>query len=115
MRTENHRSESGIPRWWHKKYVAILLPEQFRDFTDTQGLFAETVETMGSLGAPGYGFGWAPAISFKSENEVVSQDAYVTPNISEEEEKRLEKIYGKENNQTWQAIKTQVIDEYGIN
>ena len=31
------------------------------------GLAAEDTETMGSMGAPGFDFGWAPAISFTSD------------------------------------------------
>ena len=34
---------------------------------------------MGSLGAPGCGFGWAPAIVSKSDNSDAIQSAYVTP------------------------------------
>lgn len=43
------------------------------------GLFAEDVQTMGSIGAPGFGFGWAPAISFRSDDPDAIQSAYVTP------------------------------------
>jgi len=34
---------------------------------------------MGSIGAPGFGFGWAPAISFNSDHEDCISNAYVTP------------------------------------
>jgi hypothetical protein len=110
-KTEDSSSEMGPPRWWHKKYGGILTPEQFENFVDTQGLYAEDVETMGSIGAPGYGFGWAPAISFMSENDIY-QNAYVTPNINETEGKRLEKIFGKE--KMWDAIREYLIGKYGI-
>ena len=63
----------------HRKWVAILDREQFDRFIDHCGLFAEGVETMGSLGAPGCGLGWAPAISFSSEDLNAVQYAYVTP------------------------------------
>jgi hypothetical protein len=34
---------------------------------------------MGSLGAPGFGFGWAPAISFRNDDPDAIQCAYVMP------------------------------------
>ncbi len=65
----------------HRKWCAILDREQFDQFIDHCGLFAEDVETMGSLGAPGFGFGWAPAISFNGDDPDAIQNAYVTPLI----------------------------------
>ena len=112
--TENsEESDFDVPNWKHKKFVAILTPEQFNEFINDMGLYAEDVETMGSLGAPGYGFSWSPAISFNSENEYdIHQNAYVTPNINKKEGKRLEKLYGKKN--IWEPIRQQIIQEYGI-
>lgn len=63
----------------HRKWCAILDREQFDEFVEHCGLFAEDVETLGSLGAPGFGFGWAPAISFTSDDPDAIQNAYVTP------------------------------------
>jgi hypothetical protein len=63
----------------HRKWCAILDREQFDDFVQQCGLIAESTETMGSLGAPGFGFGWAPAISFTSHDSDAIQSAYVTP------------------------------------
>lgn len=63
----------------HRKWCGLLDREQFEDFLDRCRLFAETVETMGSLGAPGFGFGWAPAISFRGDDHNAIQSAYVTP------------------------------------
>ncbi len=63
----------------HRKWCAILDREQFDEFVEHCGLFAEDVETMGSLGAPGFGFGWAPAISFNGDDPDAIQNAYVTP------------------------------------
>ena len=34
---------------------------------------------MGSIGAPGFGFGWVPAISFRNDDPDAIQSAYVTP------------------------------------
>jgi hypothetical protein len=63
----------------HRKWCAILSREQFTEFVEHCGMFAEDVETMGSLGAPGFGFGWAPAISFRADDPDAFQSAYVTP------------------------------------
>lgn len=63
----------------HRKWVAILDQEQFDEFLDRTGLIAEDVQTMGSIGSPGVGFGWAPAISFRGDDPDSIQSAYVTP------------------------------------
>lgn len=63
----------------HRKWCAILDREQFDDFVERCGLHAEDVQTLGSIGAPGFGFGWAPAVSFTSDDPVAIQSAYVTP------------------------------------
>jgi hypothetical protein len=63
----------------HRKWCAILDEEQFAEFVNDTGLFAEDVQTMGSLGAPGHGYGVVPAISFRSEDDDAIQSAYVTP------------------------------------
>lgn len=62
----------------HRTWVAVLNREQFQEFFDHTGLFAENVATMGSLGAPGCGIGWAPAFSFRSDADDAIQNAYVT-------------------------------------
>jgi hypothetical protein len=63
----------------HRKWTALLTRRQFDAFVDTLGLYAESTETMGSLGAPGFGFGWSPAISFIGDHEDAITNAYVTP------------------------------------
>ncbi len=64
----------------HRKWCGLLTQEQFDDFISHTGLFAEDVQTMGSIGAPGFGWGWSPAISFRSDDpEAIQQSAYVTP------------------------------------
>ena len=63
----------------HRKWAAILERKQFDEFVKRCGLFAEDVQTMGSLGAPGFGFGWAPAMSFTANDPDAIQSAYVTP------------------------------------
>lgn len=63
----------------HRKWVALLTRDQFQEFVDHTGLFAEDVQTMGSLGAPGCGFGLVPAFSFRTDDPDAIQSAYVTP------------------------------------
>lgn len=63
----------------HRKYCAILNYEQFVRFLEYCNLVAERCRTMGSLGAPGFGFGWSPAVSFQNYYDNISQCAYVTP------------------------------------
>ena len=72
--------EGGWERGKHRKWCAVLDKDQFTEFVEATGLVAEDVQTMGSIGAPGFGFGWAPAISFTdSGEEWAILNAYVTP------------------------------------
>ncbi len=63
----------------HRKWCALLTKAQFNEFVSKCGLIAEDVETMGSLGAPGCGFGFSSAISFNAEHYEAICNAYVTP------------------------------------
>ena len=63
----------------HRKWCALLTKKQFDKFVEHCGLFAESTETLGSLGAPGLGYGLSPAISFNSSNSDAFVNAYVTP------------------------------------
>jgi hypothetical protein len=89
----------------HRKVVSVLDREQFNEFVDHCGLFAERTETMGSLGAPGFGFGWAPAISFRSDDPDAIQNAYVTP-IPEVERESCDE-------RDWQRVRGAVLAVYG--
>lgn len=88
----------------HRKWCAVLTREQFDEFIDRCGLFAEDVQTMGSLGAPGFGFGWAPAISFRSDDPDAIQSAYVTP-IPEVEQESC-------NERDWERVREAVLAVY---
>ena len=61
--------EGRWTRGKHRKWTALLTRKQFDAFVAKVGLYAERTETMGSLGAPGLGFGWSPAISFTGDHE----------------------------------------------
>lgn len=89
----------------HRKWCAILNREQFDEFIDQCGLVAEDVETMGSLGAPGFGFGWAPAISFNGDDPDAIQNAYVTPIPKVERESFDERDWGR--------VRSAVVRVYG--
>jgi hypothetical protein len=88
----------------HRKWVALLTRKQFDAFVDRLGLYAEKTETMGSLGAPGFGFGWSPAISFNADFEDAILNAYVTP-IPE-----TTKEGGDERD--WQRVRKAVLSAY---
>lgn len=64
----------------HRKWCALLTQEQFDEFINKTCLCASDVETMGSLGSPGFGWGWSPAISFDyPDHDEAILNAYVTP------------------------------------
>jgi hypothetical protein len=82
--------EDGEPSDWcaevfggkvkHRKLCAVLTRKQFDRFIRDTNLHAEEVQTMGSLGAPGCGYGCSPAVSFSTDEwDEAIQSAYVTP------------------------------------
>jgi hypothetical protein len=89
----------------HRKWCAILNRVQFDEFIDHCGLIAEDVETMGSLGAPGFGFGWAPAISFNGDDPDAIQNAYVTP-LPEAKKNGCDE-------RDWDRVRSAVLSVYG--
>jgi hypothetical protein len=90
----------------HRKWTALLTRKQFDAFVDKLGLYAESTETMGSLGAPGFGFGWSPAISFNADHQDAILSAYVTP-IPE-----TTKASGNERD--WQRVRRAVLSAYAV-
>lgn len=74
--TENDTFENGGK---HRKYCSILDFTDFCDFIEHVGIYVEKCQTMGSIGAPGFGFGCAPAVPFQSDDYHAYQCAYVTP------------------------------------
>lgn len=92
----------------HRKWCGILTKEQFERFIHSTGLVADGSETMGSIGAPGFGFGWSPAISFMddgSERAILS--AYVTP-IPEVSKEGFD-------DRDWQRVRRAVLSMFGCN
>jgi hypothetical protein len=92
----------------HRKLCGILNRKQFERFLSDTGLYAESVETMGSIGAPGFGCGWAPAISFTADESSAVVNAYVTP--IPEVEIKSEKSNRSE---SWNRIKRAVLSLWG--
>lgn len=112
QQTESGPSEYSYlkGRWTkgkHRKWAAMLDRERFDEFVGKLDLYAETTETMGSLGAPGFGFGWSPAISFTSDDPNALLNAYVTP-LPE-----TSKAGGDDRD--WQRVRQAVLSVYGRN
>ena len=65
----------------HRKYCGVLTKEEFEQFIDDCDLTAHTIETMGSLGAPGSAcwYGLSPAVAFTTEHYAAMASAFVTP------------------------------------
>lgn len=89
----------------HRKWCAILDREQFEEFVEHCCLSAESTETMGSIGAPGFGFGWAPAISFLSRDSDAIHSAYVTP-IPETKRESCD-------DEVWERVRGAMLSVYG--
>jgi hypothetical protein len=89
----------------HRKWCAVLTRDQFDQFVRRCVLTAEDVRTMCSLGSPGCGFGWAPAISFTGDDPDAIQSAYVTP-LPEVEKQHLD-------DRDWERVREAVLSVYG--
>jgi hypothetical protein len=89
----------------HRKWCAVLDRDQFDEFVSKLGLYAEDVETMGSLGAPGLGYGVSPAISFTRDDPDAILSAYVTPMPE------VGKEHGDERD--WRRVRQAVLSVYG--
>lgn len=89
----------------HRKWCAILDRDQFDEFIDRCCLYAESVETLGSIGAPGLGYGCSPAISFTADDPDAILSAYVTP-IPE-----VNKDHGDERD--WRRVRQAMLSVYG--
>jgi hypothetical protein len=97
----------------HRKLCAILSKQEFEEFLFDTGLFPEDVETLGSIGAPGFGFSLAPAISFTNDDPEAIQSAYVTPIplFNTVNDGKLPEFEGF-NERSWQRTRRAVIEHY---
>lgn len=89
----------------HRKWIAYLTAKQFERFVKKFDLKAEDVETMGSLGASGFGIGWAPAISFSTYDYSCLVNAYVTP-VPVDQSIEL-------SDETWKEIRQYILHTFG--
>jgi len=102
-------------RWYggkHRKLCALLTKKQFERFISDTWLQAEDVETMGSIGAPGFGFGHAPAISFSRSEDWGFSSAYVTPIPIAKKVKDLETLELVFNERQWERLRKVIIERY---
>jgi hypothetical protein len=100
--------EGDWERGKHRKWCGLLTKEQFERFVNAIGLVADSTETMGSIGAPNFGLGWSPAISFRDDGEdraILS--AYVTP-IPEVKKERCD-------DRDWRRVRRAVLSMFGNN
>jgi hypothetical protein len=65
----------------HRKYGAVFTKHEFEQFIEDCELVADSIETMGTLGAPGSAcwYGCSPAVSFDADHYACMANAYVTP------------------------------------
>jgi len=98
---------SAFPHGKHRKYCAILDRKEFERFISHCGLFANNVETMGALGAPGCGLGISPAICFSDGKSGgwASSEAYVTPMPELLKKRKKNKVYTEFNKADFKRIK----------
>jgi hypothetical protein len=89
----------------HRKYCALLNRHQFDAFVSELGLYAEDVHTLGSIGAPGCGYGCSPAISFTADDPDAILSAYVTP-LPEVEKELCDE-------HDWDRVRDVVLSVYG--
>lgn len=101
----------GETRMRHRKWAAVLTREQFDEFIRKTWLTADHTETMGSIGAPGFGFGWAPAVSFSYDSDGQSLNAYVTP-VPEVNGEARPDLLGKHQDRIFAAVRKVYGDEW---
>jgi len=108
---EDDELPEGSPPGRHRKYCAILTKAQFLEFIDQCGLMASSTPTAGSLGAPGFGVGWAPAIAFTTESSEHDACAYVTPLCCGADGRPIRAAGCNERD--WERVRRVLIGRYG--
>lgn len=89
----------------HRQWASLLNRTPFDDFVRHCRLWAEDVQTLGSIGALGFGVGWAPAISFTSDDQDAIKSAYVTP---------IPTLRRREfDEDDWERVRAAVLSVYG--
>jgi hypothetical protein len=99
-------NEGEEERGQHRKYFGDLSRQEFDAFVNRMGLFANSIETLGTLTPYGVVM---PAISFDSNRSNVVLEAYVTPYPI-----FLSDWWNEERQQNaWRRIKRAVVSMYG--
>lgn len=93
----------------HRKYAGVLSKDDFKQFVDETGLFAQDIETGGALGMPGNSpwYGWSPAISFDNDDRHAIINAYVTPYPNTKAPDTDEKM-----DRAWERVRAAVIRQF---
>lgn len=104
---ENEPCTCGWRKGKHRKWAALLTPEQFVEFVRHCKLFSTNTRTGGSLGAPGLGYGCVPAIAFerRCDNNLIYAGAYVTP---------CPEMGGFWTTEQWKEIRQEVIEHFSV-
>jgi hypothetical protein len=93
----------------------MLNRQEFDEFIDKVDLHADRTQTLGSIGAPGFGYRRTPAISFENGRSGESVDAwlsaYVTP-VPDFTPKHRGNDPDWEKN-CWDRIKAAILEVYG--
>lgn len=77
--TGDTHDNSSLPIYT-QKYCGVLTAKQFQDLCDNFYMEAQSHETMGMFGAPGFGISWTPAIPFQTDDHDWYNDTvYVFP------------------------------------
>lgn len=105
-------NESPWHKGKHRKLCALLTKKQFERFLEDTRLCAEDCETMGSIGAFGFGLGWSPAIHFYAEEYSAIVDASVTPIPIANKPKDLETLEREFTERDWDRVSRAVINRY---
>jgi hypothetical protein len=102
----DNEGEEDRPRGQHRKYLGDLSRQEFDAFVNRMGLFAESIETLGTLSPYGVVM---PAISFDSDKMNVVLNAYVTPYPS-----LMSGWWNADRQQNaWRRIKRAMVSVYG--
>jgi len=98
----------GWAKGWHRKWCALLSREDFESFLDQSGLVMSDTDTLGMIGGPGFGIGWAPAFSFDSDDYDMIRNAYVCPIPRSEVKSGV-----SQTEESWNRLKRQMLKAYG--
>ncbi len=115
-----NKTEDNIEEWdvdlksRHRKYTALLTTKEFKEFLARDLVFASSTRTMGSLGAPGLGYGCSPAMAFDSEENDIMLFAYVTPIPAVSETPLFPEISDRLGPDAWDIVEADIWERCGV-